>query len=484
MRLSREDQKRRELAEAKSTLGPAIIGHVMQVPTADLVPYSRNARTHDDKQLAIIERSLQTFGFTNPVLIDAANTIVAGHGRVAAAKRMGLTHVPAIRIEGLTPDQLRAYRLADNRIAELAGWNQEMLAIEFQHLTSIELDFNIETIGWDMPQIDILLDAYAGGSARANDEADPADELPEEGKNAVSRLGDLWRLGRHRVMCASALDAAAFARLMDGRKAAMLCQDPPWNIAVSKISGLGKVSHRPFPMANGDMTNGEFRQFLREEIRCNIAHAEPGAVVEIFIDWRGIEKVIAAGEAEGLELVNVCVWVKSNGGMGSLFRSQHELIVVFRKPGGSIKNNVQLGRFGRYRTNVWQVAGQNSFGAERMEALESHPTRKPVELIAEAMRDVTDIGDIVLDSFLGSGTAVLAAERTGRIAYGIELDPLYVDTTIRRWEKLTGHRALLDATGRSFGETEIERSSELAEPRKLPVRTRTRRIAQDECPAS
>lgn len=228
-------------------------------------------------------------------------------------------------------------------------------------------------------------------------------------------------------------------------------------------------------MGNGEMTDAEFRQFLRDQIRCNIAHAVPGAVFEIFIDWRNVEKVIAAGSAEGLELLNICVWTKAQGGMGSLFRSQHELVVVFKKPGGPIRNNVQLGRFGRNRTNVWAVPGQNSFGPDRMEALQMHPTSKPVILLAEAIRDVSNIGEIVLDSFLGSGSVVIAAERTGRIACGMELDPLYVDTIVRRWEKLADCEALLEGDGRSFADIEAARKSEPeSEPAKAPVRTRMR----------
>lgn len=471
MRLSREDQKRRDLADAMRALGPGgIIGQVQQLPIAQLKPFGKNARTHSDKQIEKIARSLQAFGFINPVLVDGNNAIVAGHGRATAARRLGLVHIPVLRIEGLTPDQLRAYRLADNRLAELAGWDAEIVAIELQHLMDVELDFNIEAIGWDMPEIDIMLDGL-----QKDEGQDAADDVPALQSVAVSRPGDLWLLGRHRVLCGSALDPLAYDRLMQGNSAVMVSQDPPWNIAVNAISGRGKTKHREFVMASGEMSDIEFRQFLQDQIRCNIAHAVPGAVIEIFIDWRGVEKVIAAATTEGLELVNICVWVKTNGGMGSLFRSQHEMVVVLKKPGAPVKNNVQLGRFGRYRTNVWTVPGQNSFGAERMAALKSHPTSKPVQLIAEAIRDVTDIGDIVLDSFLGSGSAVVAAERTGRIAYGMELDPLYVDTIVRRWEKFTGAEALLDGCRRSFAHITAERESGADRaPVKRPVRTRIR----------
>ena len=476
MRLSPEDQRRRELAAIKSTLGPGLISKLVLMPIELLIPYDRNARTHSDKQIDQIARSYQSFCAINPLLIDDHNRVVAGHGRLAAAKRLGLTHLPTLQVEGLSSDQLAAYRLADNRLAELAGWDEEILAIEFQHLSSVDLDFTIEAMGWDMPQIDILLDKHVrdqGGDVEDAGEADRADQLPSLGLRAVSRLGDLWQLGRHRVLCGSALDGTTYERLMLGQLARLCCQDPPWNIAVSTISGSGAIKHRPFVMANGEMSEEQFRQFLREQIRLNALWAVPGAVIAIFIDWRGVEKVITAGAAEGLELVNICVWAKTNGGMGSPWRSAHELAVMLKKPGAPICDRVSLGRYGRNRTNVWTMAGQNSFGAERMEALQSHPTRKPVQLIAEAIRDVTDIGDIVLDSFLGSGTCVLAAERTDRICYGMELDPIYVDSIVRRWEAFTGNAAILDGDGSSFAEIDAERNDQLVVIQK-PVRTRIR----------
>lgn len=477
MVLPPEELKRREMAAAKKTLGPAVLSQVLPIPIDELVRYAQNARTHSHEQIAVIEKSLETFGFINPVLIDINNVIIAGHGRVMAGKRLGLTHVPVLRVEALTPDQVRAYRLADNRIAELAGWDDQILAIEFQHLGSIEVGFSLDALGWKPPEVEILVNSHL--NSNDPEQLDAADELPEQTDVAVSRLGDLWLCDRHRVLCGSGIDAAAIARLMDGKKAQLICQDPPWNIAVSSIGGSGRIKHREFVMASGEMSTAEFRQFLRDELRCNALYAEPNAVFQVFIDWRGIEKVITAGEAEGLELLNVLAWVKTNGGMsGGPWRSQHELIAVFRRPGAKIKDRVELGKFGRYRTNVLQMAGLNSFGKDRLEDLESHPTRKPVELISELIRDVTDMGDIVADSFLGSGTALIAAERTRRICYGMELDPLYVDTILRRWELFTGRPAVLEGTRKTFAETEVERSQTTAAvPNLPPVRTRTRPAA-------
>lgn len=476
MVLPPEEVKRREMAVAKKALGPAVLSRVLQLPIDELVPYAQNARTHSDHQIAVIEKSIETFGFINPALVDINNVIIAGHGRVMAAKRLGMTTIPVLRVEALTPDQVCAYRLADNRIAELAGWDDQILAIEFQHLGEVELGFSLDALGWKPPEVEIIVNAHLNSDDAEH--LDAADELPEQSDVAVSRVGDLWLCGSHRVLCGSAVDAAAMARLMNGRNAQLICQDPPWNLAVASIGSSGRIKHRPFVMANGEMSTPEFRQFLRDEIRCNAGHAEATAVCQIFIDWRGVEKVITAGEAEGLELLNVLVWVKSNGGMsGGPWRSQHELIVVFRRPGAKIKNRVELGKYGRYRTNVLQVAGLNSFGKERLEALESHPTRKPVELISELIRDVTDMGDVVLDSFLGSGTALISAERTRRICYGMELDPLYVDTILRRWEQFTGKPATLEEGGKTFAEVEADRRQPIPAFSKAPVRTRTRRAA-------
>ena len=472
------ERKRRELTAAKCELGRGVLSQVTEVPIEQLVPYAQNARTHNDQQLAIIGQSIEAFGWMNPVLIDDHHVIIAGHGRVEAARRLGLSTAPTLRVSGLSADQVRAYRLADNRIAEIAGWDEEILAIELQHITEVEIGCSLEALGWKPPEVEVFLDTHINSNAGGEDER--AEELPPASTRAVSRLGDLWHCGDHRVLCGSAIDAAALARLMGNDRAQLICQDPPWNIRVKSIVGLGRTKHREFVMGSGEMSDAEFRQFLRSEIRSNAQHALPDAVIQVFIDWRGVEKVIAAGEAEGLELLNILVWVKTNGGMsGGPWRSQHELVVVFRRPGAKIKNRVELGKYGRYRTNVLQVAGLNSFGKGRIEALESHPTRKPVELIAELIRDVTDIGDVVLDSFLGSGTTLIAAERTRRACYGMELDTLYVDTAVRRWEQFTGKQALLAATRKTFAETEVERGQvgTSTEPNLRPVRTRTRNAA-------
>ena len=445
---------KRVAKQPKTQLDQPDLGPVEQVPIDLLKPYAGNARTHSDKQLATIVRSLESFGWMNPLIAERDGTIIAGHGRWLAARQLGLTRCPVIRAEHLTPDAARAYRLADNRIAELSGWDRDILEIELQHLTSVDLDFNIETIGWDHAELDLLLDPE-----KEPEGGDPADaEVPLPQAVAVTRPGELWLLGKHRLVCASSLEPASFQMLMDGNKASVGFQDAPYNVPIAgHVSGLGKTKHRDFAMASGEMTDAEFRTFLGTDARLVGEHVVDGAVLAMCMDWRGALLLQLATADAGLSLINLAVWVKTNGGMGSLYRSQHELVFIAKKGSAPHTNNVELGKHGRYRTNVWRYAGVNSFGKKRMEQLGGHPTPKPISLVADYLRDVSLRGQIVLDSFMGSGTTLLAAERTGRIAYGMDLDPLYIDLTIRRWQKMTGDAAICAATGQSFGEVEAER---------------------------
>lgn len=433
------------------------LGPTENCPIERLKPYSGNARTHDDRQIAKIAMSLQAFGWMNPILADGEGVIIAGHGRWLAAQTLGLTHCPVIRIEHLTPDAVRAYRLADNQLAQLSGWDEDILKIELQHLDSIDLDFNIETLGWDHAEIDIILDEEKSDAA-----GDAADEdVPPPAAIAITGVGDLWLLGEHRLLCGSALESDAFAILMDGTKATMVFVDAPYNVRVSgHVSGLGKTRHREFAMASGEMTDDQFRAFLRNTTKLLSANIVDGAILNMCMDWRGLLSLQLALEEVGLPLINFAVWVKTNGGMGSLYRSQHELVLIAKKRSAPHINNVQLGKHGRYRTNVWRYAGVNSFGKKRMEQLKGHPTPKPIAMVADAIRDVTHRGQIVLDSFMGSGTTLLAAERTGRVAYGMDLDPCYIDLTIRRWEKMTGETAILASTAQTFSEVMAERAAD------------------------
>ena len=430
------------------------LGPVEQIAIDLLKPFPGNARTHNKAQLFKIGQLLETFGWMNPVIAELDGTIIAGHGRWLAAKSLGYTHCAVIRAEHLTPDMARAYRLADNRLAELSGWDSDLLEIELQHLSSIELDFNIETLGWDHAEIDLMLDP------QKDEVGDPADEdVPLPDTTAVSRLGELWLLDKHRMYCGSALEGDSFAVLMDGKQAAMVFVDSPYNVKINgHVSGLGKTKHREFVEASGELSDAEFREFLTTNARLLSDNAEDGAILMMCMDWRGLLPLQLAVASVELKAINLAVWVKSAGGMGSLYRSQHELVLITKKGRASHRNNVELGKHGRYRTNCWRYAGVNTFGKNRMELLGSHPTPKPIAMVADALRDVSHRGEIVLDSFMGSGTTLLAAERTGRTAYGMDLDPVYVDLTIRRWQKMTGRTAVLAGTTKTFDQIVAERA--------------------------
>ncbi|MEZ5897887.1 MAG: DNA methyltransferase [Hyphomicrobiaceae bacterium] len=430
---------------------------IEHVAVAALKPYSNNARVHSPKQIAEIASSIKTFGFNNPVLIDKAGIIIAGHGRVEAAKKLGMAAVPCMRLEHLSEAQKRAYILADNKLAEKAGWDREILRIELQHLTTLDLDFDVTITGFEMAEIDVLL-------GEAEVKADAADVVPPLADGpAITRLGDLWQIGAHRLICGDATDLEVSARLLDGERAQMVFTDPPYNVKIDgHVSGLGAVKHREFAFASGEMTGAEFTAFL-ERVFANLVHrAVDGAIHFVCMDWRHLGEVLAAGGSTFSELKNICVWNKTNGGMGSLYRSQHEMVLVFKSGTAPHINNVELGRHGRYRTNVWTYAGANAFSATRDADLAMHPTVKPVALVADAILDCSRRRGIVLDAFAGSGTTLVAAERTGRRGYGIELDPAYCDTILKRVSSISGVEARLLATGQTFAEVAAERLGEAA----------------------
>lgn len=463
------------ISEEFGLVDPIIFDKVEYLRLDEIRIRPGNPRKHDDKNINAIARAVAATKVMIPLILSAGNVLVTGEGRWGAAKLLKLPKVPTLRAENLTEGQIQALRIADNRIPELSKWDDHLLTVALKDLSDMKLDFNIEHIGFDLAEIDVRISSL---DDPVNPNADPADAVPAMASIAVSRVGDVWNCGPHRVTCGSALDRATYERLMHGRLAQMSIQDAPYNVSVTKhVGGLGAVKHREFAMATGEMSDAEFSTFLIDELKLTDAYCEPGAIIMAFMDWRSIDKLIGAGKSVGLALINLCVWNKTNASMGSLYRSKHELVGVFKKPGAPHRNNVQLGSYGRYRTNVWDAAGCNSFGKNRMEELGSHPTVKPAQLIADAIRDVSHRGEIVLDSFLGSGTTLVAAERTGRIAYGIELDPLYVDTAVRRWQEFTGREAVLEATGETFVVTAAARADARPPIRSPRARQRVKPIA-------
>jgi DNA modification methylase len=428
---------------------PDLRHEVLYQSIDELSPNRSNPRTHSKKQIRQLADSIQQFGFVNPVLVDASAHIIAGHGRMEAAKLLGITHVPTVRLDHMTGAQRRAYALADNRLAELAGWDAELLAVELQYLSDV--DFDVTITGFDVAEIDLLLQPHA------DPDDDPATEqLPPIGsaQEVISRSGDLWVLGRHRLLCGDARDEKTYRALLGDERADIVFTDPPYNVPIANhVSGLGRIQHREFAMASGEMSEADFTQFLGTAFGHCAKFSRDGSIHFIFIDWRHLLELLTVGRGVYTELKGLCVWAKANAGMGSLYRSQHELVAVFKNGTAPHVNNIELGRHGRHRSNVWTYAGMNSFGAERAEALATHPTVKPVALVADALLDCSRRGAIVLDPFVGSGTTIIAAERTSRCAHAIEIDPLYVDAAVRRYEAHTGDTAVHGETGLTFRET-------------------------------
>jgi DNA modification methylase len=428
---------------------------ITYLPIAQLELNPRNPRAHSPRQIRQIARSIEAFGFNVPVLIDSNCEVIAGHGRVMACRILGRTEVPTISMQHLSDAQATAFRIADNRLTENSVWNDRLLAEQRKELSVLDLGFSLEATGFEMGEIDLRIEGL--NSPSEADEADDLSGLPAG--PPVSRVGDLWLLGEHRVYCGSALDARAYAALMGAERADLVFTDPPYNVPISgNVSGLGAVRHREFEMASGEMSEAEFTNFLTQALSLLARYSARGSLHFVCMDWRHMEELLVAGRAAYAELKNLCVWAKDNGGMGSLYRSQHELVFVFKNGEGAHRNNVMLGRHGRNRCNVWNYPSARSFSRSGDEGnlLASHPTVKPVELVADAIMDASARRSIVLDGFLGSGTTVIAAERTGRRCFGLELDPLYVDTVVRRWQTFTRNDARHASSGRSFEEIEIE----------------------------
>lgn len=404
-------------------------------PLTDLKPDPRNARTHPKRQIDQLQASMREFGFTNPILADPEGGIIAGHGRLIAARALGMTEVPVIELSGLTDAQKRALRLADNKIALNAGWDLEILQLELAELSAIDVDIDPTLTGFSTGEIDVIVDGPD----------DPEDEVvPAVPVTPRARPGDIWVLGEHRIGCGDSRDPAFLERVVGkGAQIDAAFLDPPYNVRISGHANA-KGRHREFAMASGEMDDDEFRAFLEATLGAAAQVSREGAVHFVCMDWRHMDDVAAVGSKVYGARLNLCVWNKSNAGMGSLYRSKHELVFVYRVGDASHLNMVELGKHGRNRTNVWDYASVNSMKGSRREDLALHPTVKPTGLVADALRDVTRHGDLVLDTFLGSGTTLIAAERIGRRFRGIDIDPAYVDVAIERWSALTGREPELE----------------------------------------
>ena len=414
------------------------------VPIASLKQLGHETRKHPPGQVRKLAASLESFGFVLPILTDPGRRVVAGSALVLAAKQLGLTEVPAVSLTDLSEGELRALRLALNRIAEDSEWDPKALPLEFSDILELAPQLDLELTGFEMGQIDDLVDG---------DGLDQEDEVPpiEACSTPVTRLGDLWRLGEHLVLCGDALLADSYAKVMGTERADLAFVDAPYNVPIDgHVSGLGAVKHSNFAMASGKLSPTEFEAFLKTSLAHAARFSRDGAIHFLCMDWRHLAEVLAAGKETYSQLLNLCVWCKSNAGMGSLYRSQHELIFVFKVGRRTHVNNVGLGRYGRHRTDVWHYVSQNALNCTAKSKLGLHPAVKPVAMIADAILDCCNRGGVVLDPFGGAGTTLIAAERTGRRARVIELNPIFVDVSIDRWQRLTGGVARHADTGQRF----------------------------------
>ena len=451
---------------SRSNSAVKILGDRIEFVSTEAVnAYANSARRHPRGQIRRLMRGIEKFGVL-PIIIDAKGNVIDGHAVLEALIQLGATEIPVIRVANLTDVEIRALRLFLNRVAEDATWDADALKLEFEAIIEAELSFDLDLTGFSIGEIDLLLTESASAE-RDPDDAD-ADASPEQ--QPTAKLGDLWQLGRHRLFCGDALAETSWTALMVGIFAALVLTDPPYNVPTAgHITTRRDGRHGEFAMAAGEMSPDAFRAFLEDLFRLCSANSGDGALVYAFIDWRSVRLMLEAGEAVFGRLINICFWNKTNAGMGSFYRSQHEMICVFESGKGRHRNNVELGRHGRYRTNVWTYPGANSFGSNRDTDLADHPTVKPVALLADAIMDSTARGDIVVDPFAGSGSVILAAERTGRIAHAIEIEPGYVDVAIRRWQARTGEKAIHARSGLDFDTVAAMRREG-----KEPVRRRVR----------
>jgi DNA methylase/ParB-like nuclease domain len=401
-----------------------------------LKPLGRETRKHPPSQIRKLQASIEQFGFVIPVVIDVDGRVIAGWGLVVAAKKLGLTEVPAVTIADLDEARLRMLRLALNRLGEDSSWNPDALKLEFSDILEISSETDLRISGFEMGEIDVAVEGP---------DHDEEDDLPALGEPStpVTELGDLWLLGEHRILCADALVGESYVRLLGDERAQMVFTDPPWNIPIAgNVSGLGAVKHGDFAMGCGEMSAAEFEAFLRTALGHAVTYSDDGSIHFVCMHWAKIRELLGSTADLYSETKNLCVWSKTNAGMGSLYRSRHELIFVFKMGTAPHINNIELGRFGRNRSNVWEYGGQNVLNGTSKSKLSVHPTAKPVALVADAIRDCSHRNGVVLDCFGGSGTTLIAAEKTGRRARLIELDPRYVDVTIRRWQNVTGRTAV------------------------------------------
>lgn len=447
-----QDELKQRIRRGSNVAGAQVA--VEYVAPGQLVEAARQLRKHTRAHVRQIARSIAEFGFLVPILVDAQMRIVAGDGRWLAATELGLGSIPVIRVEHLTEGQQRLFTIADNKLPEGVKWDCDALLIELNEIELLEPNLDLTTSGLAIAEIDTLRGRQRTGELDDFDLPVAVADGP-----ATCRVGDLWQLGRHVLACGDARDAALVARLLASDRVRMVLSDPPWNLAIpGTVSGGGRKTHDNFVMASGEMSKPEFITFLADFLAAAEPQLTDGALLYLFMDWRNLDALAAAAAARQLEQKNLLIWCKDNAGMGSLYRSQHELVGLYKFGREPHVNNILLGKHGRNRSNLLFYPGVNSFSKGRAKALETHPTCKPIALLADLILDASGQGDLVLDCFGGSGSTLVAAERVGRKACLVELDPRYADAIVKRYEALTGEPARLSEGGRSFADTVIERA--------------------------
>ncbi len=415
---------------------------VSYISPNEVMPYQNNPKKHSEKQITQIINSIKEFKFNNPILIDENNVLIAGHGRLIASQHLQIDKIPAIKLTHLSEAQKKAYRIADNKLTENGEWDLDLLKLEFEEIKDLNLDLNLDITGFDNQEIDLLFNPPEPADNKLN----KIPYISEE--EVVSKIGDIWQLGNHKIICGDSLQRKTYEDLLQDKRATMVFTDPPYNVKIEgHVCGKGSIKHKEFAMASGEMASNEFENFLTTNFKLLKEFSKDGSLHFIFMDWRHIEEITHAGHIYD-SFKNMCVWNKTNAGMGSLYRSKHELVFVFKNGKESHINNIELGSKGRYRTNVWDYAGVNTLKNNKL--LKLHPTVKPVELIRDAILDVSQREDIVLDSFLGSGSTLIACEKAHRFCFGIELEPIYIDTAIRRREELTKQDAIRVNDGKKY----------------------------------
>lgn len=413
----------------------------------DLKERPNNPRRHSRKQIDLLVETIKKTGYITPIVVDEENVILSGHGRKMALAKLGMTDVPVVKVVGLTEDKKVAYLLADNKLAELSRWDDKGLALQLDAL--IKIDFPPEILGFSEIEIHSALSLD-----RPSKKTDALDEkLPIRSEPAVSRAGDLWLLpskdGNHRLLCADATKASSYDALMQGDLAQMVITDPPYNVPIAG-NVTTKTAHREFAMASGELSEEEFEGFLTGVMHRMCDHSEERAVHYVFMSWHYLRQLLNAGSRSYEKMLNLCVWAKPHAGMGTTYRSQHELVAVYRHGTEPHINNFGLGGDGRWRSNLWQYPGGSPLHASQPDEMGLHPTVKPIRMILDAMRDCSHVAGIVLDPFCGSGTVLVAAHMARRRAYAMEIDPLYVDVAVRRWQNASKGAAVLATTGETF----------------------------------